>query len=85
MYKDSMHMHLYKNNLFIICMQLLNHVLLFGAPWTVASQAPLSVGFPRREYWSELPFPPPGIFLTQGLNPCLLCLLLWQAGSLPLS
>ena len=29
-------------------------------PWTVACQAPLSVGFPRQEYWSGLPFPSPG-------------------------
>ena len=29
-------------------------------PWTVASQAPLSMGFSMQEYWSELPFPPPG-------------------------
>ena len=29
-------------------------------PWTVAGQAPLSMGFPRQEYWSELPFPSPG-------------------------
>ena len=29
-------------------------------PWTVALQAPLSVGFSRQEYWSELPWPPPG-------------------------
>ena len=29
-------------------------------PWTVACQAPLSMGFPRQEYWSELPFSPPG-------------------------
>ena len=29
-------------------------------PWTVAHQAPLSKGFFRQEYWSELPFPPPG-------------------------
>ena len=28
-------------------------------PWTVAHQAPLSMGFSRQEYWSELPFPPP--------------------------
>ena len=42
------------------------------------------MGFSRKEYWSELPFPPPGIFLTQGLNPHLLCFLHWQAGSLPL-
>ena len=29
-------------------------------PWFAAHQAPLSIGFPRQEYWSELPFPPPG-------------------------
>ena len=29
-------------------------------PWTVAHQAPQSIGFPRQEYWSGLPFPPPG-------------------------
>ena len=32
----------------------------FATPWTVARQAPLSRGFPRREYWSRLPFPSPG-------------------------
>ena len=32
-------------------------------PWTVACQAPLSMGFSRQEYWSGLPFPSPGIFL----------------------
>ena len=32
----------------------------FATPWTVARQASLSVGFPRQEYWSGLPFPPPG-------------------------
>ena len=30
-----------------------------GPPWTEARQAPLSMGFPRQEYWSGLPFPPP--------------------------
>ena len=29
-------------------------------PWTVACQAPLSMGFSRKEYWNGLPFPPPG-------------------------
>ena len=52
--------------------------------WTVALQAPLSMGFPRQEYWSELPLPPLGIFPTQGLNPHVLCFLYWQADSLPL-
>ena len=43
------------------------------------------MGFSRQEYWNGLPCPPPAIFLTQGLNPCLLCLLHWQAGSFPLA
>ena len=38
-----------------------------------AQQAPLSVRFFRQECWSGLPFPSPGIFLNQGLNPCLYC------------
>ena len=33
-------------------------------PWTVACQAPLSMGFSRQEYWSGLPFSPPGEFQT---------------------
>ena len=56
----------------------------FATPWTVARQAPLSMGFSRQEYWSGLHFLLQGIFPTQGLNPCLLCLLHWQADSLPL-
>ena len=38
-------------------------------PLAVALQAPLSMGFPRQEYWSGLPFPPPGDLPTQGSNP----------------
>ena len=34
----------------------------FATPWTAARQAPLPTGFPRREYWSRLPFPSPGGF-----------------------
>ena len=37
-------------------------------PWTVARQAPLSMGFPRHEYWRGMPGPSPGIFQTQGSN-----------------
>ena len=51
-------------------------------PWIVAHQVPLSIGFPRQEYWSGLPFPSSGDLLTQGLNPHLLH---WQKDSLPLS
>ena len=43
---------------------------LFATLWTVAYQAPLSMRFPRQEYWSGLPYPPPGE--TQGSNPGLL-------------
>ena len=38
----------------------LSRVRLFVTPWTVAHQAPPSMGFSRREYWCGLPFPPPG-------------------------
>ena len=43
----------------IVCVwaQLLSCVQLFGTLWTVTCQAPLSIGFSRQEYWSELPFP----------------------------
>ena len=51
-------------------------------PWTVARQAPLSMGFSRQEYWSGLPFLLQVICPTQGAN---LHLLHWQADSLPLS
>ena len=34
-----------------------SHVRLFAAPWTVAHQAPLPMGFSRQEYWSGLPLP----------------------------
>ena len=54
---------------------LLSPVQLFVTPWTVAHQAPLSMGFSRQEYGSGLPFPPLGNLLTQGANPCLLWLL----------
>ena len=38
-------------------------------PWTIACQAPLSVGFPRQEYWSELPFPSPVDLPDPGVEP----------------
>ena len=38
-------------------------------PWTVACQAPLSMGFSRQEYWSGLPFPFPGDFPDPGIEP----------------
>ena len=62
---------------------VLSHIQLLEAPWTVACQAPLSVGFPRQEYWSGLPFsspgdiPDPGIELLSTVSPAL------QTDSLP--
>ena len=41
----------------------------FATPWTVAHQAPLSMGFPRQEYWSGLPFPSPGDPPDPGMEP----------------
>ena len=49
--------------------KLLSHVRLFATPWTVAYQAPPSVGFSRQEYWSGLPFPSPGDLSNPGIKP----------------
>ena len=46
-----------------------SHVQLFATLWTVAHQAPLSMGFSRQEYWSGLPFPPPGDPPDPGIEP----------------
>ena len=53
-----------------------------AAAWTVAHQAPLSMGFSRQEYWSGLPFPTPGDLPDPGMEPASPA---WQVGSLPLS
>ena len=49
-----------------------SHVQLFATPWTVAQQSPLSVGFPRQEYWKGLPCPPPGDLPNPGIKPASL-------------
>ena len=48
--------------------QSLSHVQLFATPWNAASQAPLSMGFSRQKYWSELPFPIPGDLPNPGIQ-----------------
>ena len=72
--------------LLLLSLCLLSHSVmsdLFVILWTVALQAPLSVGFPRQEYWwSGLPIPTPGDLPDPGIEPHLLH---WQADSLPLS
>ena len=47
----------------------LSHVRLVVTPWTVAHQAPLSMGFSRQEHWSGLPFPSPGDLPNPGIEP----------------
>ena len=54
--------------------------LTLVTPWTVACQAPLSMGFSRQEYWSGLPFPSPGDLPDLGIEPGSPVL---QADSLP--
>ena len=47
---------------------LVSRVRIFATLWTAACQAPLSMGFPRQEYWSELPFPSPGDLPDPGIE-----------------
>ena len=49
--------------------KLFSCVQLFVTPWTVACQAPLSLGFSRQEYWSGLPFPSPGDLPNPRIEP----------------
>ena len=46
-----------------------SRVQLFSTPWTIARQAPLSMGFSKQEYWSGLPCPPPGDIPDPGIKP----------------
>ena len=61
----------------LLCAKSLSSVWFFVNPWTVASRAPLSLGFSRQEYWSGLPCPPlrdlpnPGIKLVSLMSPPL--------------
>ena len=64
-------------------MKSLSCVRLLATPWTVAYQAPLSVGFSRQEYWSGLPFPPPGELPDPGIEPMSPVSPALQAHSLP--
>ena len=50
-------------------LKLLRPVRLFATPWTVAYQAPLSMGFSRPECWSGLLFPSPGDLPNPGIEP----------------
>ena len=64
---------------------MLSSVQLFGTPWTVARQAPLSVGFSWEEYWSGLSFPSPGDLPNPGIQLQSLVSPTLQTDSLPLN
>ena len=59
-------MHLFQMK---VKVKLVSRVQPFVTPWTVAYQAPLSMGFSRQEYWSGLPFPSPGDLPNPGIEP----------------
>ena len=52
-----------------MCAKALQSCLTLCDPWTVALQAPLSMGFTRQEYWSGLPCSPPGALPDPGIEP----------------
>ena len=58
-----------ESSLYIQKCELLSRVRLCVTPWTAAPQAPLSMGLPRQEYWSGLPFPPPEDLTDPGIKP----------------
>ena len=53
----------------VVIVQSLGCVQLFATPWTVTCQVPLSMGFPRQEYWSGLPFLSPRDLPDPGVEP----------------
>ena len=71
-----------------VCACVLSHfscVQLFATLWTIACQAPLSMGFSRQEYWSGLPCPPLGDLSDPGIKPLSPVSPALYADSLPLS
>ena len=68
-----------------VCVCVLSHVRLFDIPWTVAHHAPLFMEFFRQEYWSGLPFIPPGDLPDPGIKPESHQSPSLQADSLPLA
>ena len=54
---------------FVFVFLVAKSYLTLATSWTVACQAPLSMGFPRQEYWSGLPFPSPGDLPDPAIEP----------------
>ena len=75
MFQDAVLGEEHTQNLFVLflitvfMLSRFSHVQLFATLWTVACQAPLSIGFSRQEYWSGLPWHPPGDFPKPRIEP----------------
>ena len=61
--------HSLLNVLHVCVLSRFSRVQLFETLWTAAHQAPLSMGFPRQEYWGGFPCPLPGHLLNPGIEP----------------
>ena len=57
--------HQYSMLLLLLLLSHISHVRLFATPWTVAHQAPLSLGFSRQEHWSGVPLPSHMLLTTE--------------------
>ena len=73
-YTHILHTHIYCNihtciNICACVWSRFSHIQIFATPWTVAHRASLSMGFSQQEYWSGLPFPPPGGLPNPGIEP----------------
>ena len=62
----------FKSFFYVCALSCFSHVQLFTTLWTVAHQAPLSMGFSRQESWNGLPSPPPGDLPNPGIRPTFL-------------
>ena len=80
---ENVHSDFVENSLKML--SCFSRVRLFGTPWTVVHQTPLSMEFSRQEYWSGLPFPSPGDLLNSGIKHMSLESAALQVDSLPLS
>ena len=70
---------------YLLTVLVLSCIQLFATLWTVAHQAPLSMGCPRQKYWSGLPFPPTGDLPNPGVRPTCPGSPALRVDSLPLS
>ena len=60
------YIYIYTHYIYVLCARAQS---FFMTLWTVANQAPLSIGFSKQEYWSGLPCPPPGDLPNPGTEP----------------